>query len=255
MKVGRRTTLGLLSGIWVGSALPVVAATPAAPSKGEQILAQAAQNEKFTLVMFWRENNPLTHDIAKKLTAAAKARPERMTATSISVTDPLEKRLVDKFDVSRAPMPMVLAVAPNGAITGVYSKKFEDSDADHALVSPGMTECLKGLQAGKLVLIHWTRGTDAPLPKGIQDFRRDPDFQKRTEVVTLDMNDPEEKSLLQQLEIDVRQTKAPTVAFFAPPGVLIGTFSGNVAKIELARKLHDAGKCCDDPNCKHAKQR
>lgn len=252
MKLERRTALAVIAGIWTG--VPALAATPAA-SKGEQILAKAAQEDKFTLVMFWRENNDLTHAIAKKLTAAAKSRSDRMTATSISVTDAEEKRLVAKFDLSRAPMPMVLAIAPNGAITGVYSKKFDDSDADHALVSPGMTECLKALQANKLVLIHLRRSEGEKLPKGIADFSNDPDFLKRTAILTVDSNDPAESSLLKDLEIDVRKKQSPNVAFFAPPGVLIGTFSAQVAKAELAQKLHEAGKCCDDPNCKHANKK
>ena len=40
----------------------------------------------------------------------------------------------------------------------------------------------------------------------------------------------------------------------APPGVLVGKFTANVTMNEITTKLHAAGKCCDDPNCKHNKK-
>ena len=41
----------------------------------------------------------------------------------MNVGDPAEKALVEKFGVSRSPLPLTLAVAPNGAITGVFSQR------------------------------------------------------------------------------------------------------------------------------------
>ncbi len=38
--------------------------------------------------------------------------PDQAEVVAIDVTDPLEKATVNKFGVSRAPMPLILAVAP-----------------------------------------------------------------------------------------------------------------------------------------------
>jgi hypothetical protein len=36
--------------------------------------------------------------------------------------------------------------------------------------------------------------------------------------------------------------------------VLVGKFGPAVTKDEIAAALHAAGKCCNDPNCKHNKK-
>jgi hypothetical protein len=32
---------------------------------------------------------------------------------------------------------------------------------------------------------------------------------------------------------------------------MVGKFPATATKAQLASELHAAGKCCDDPNCKH----
>ena len=76
---------------------------------------------------------------------------------------------------------------------------------------------------------------------------------RRTVVVRLATGDPAEARFLQQLQINPQDAK-PYVALLAPPGVLVGRFYANVTKDQLAAKLHAAGKCCDDENCKHNKK-
>ena len=53
------------------------------------------------------------------------------------------------------------------------------------------------------------------------------------------------------MEIDPAAFSGSTVVVLAPPGVLVGKFPATATAAEIAAKLHAAGKCCDDPNCKH----
>ena len=57
-------------------------------------------------------------------TAMAKM-TDRADSTAIYAADPAEKPIVDKFAVRGAPMPLVLAIAPTGAATRAFPKKFE----------------------------------------------------------------------------------------------------------------------------------
>ena len=50
---------------------------------------------------------------------------------------------MDKFGVSRAPMPLVLALAPNGAITKGFPIKFDEKQLREGFVSPCTAKCLK----------------------------------------------------------------------------------------------------------------
>ena len=45
---------------------------------------------------------------------------------AVNITDALEKAIVAKFDLSGDPMPLVLTIAPDGAITGGFPTKFEE---------------------------------------------------------------------------------------------------------------------------------
>ena len=53
--------------------------------------------------------------------------------------------------MSRAPMPLVLAIAPNGAITGGFPTRFEEEQLLGAFATPGTQKVIKSLQEGKLV--------------------------------------------------------------------------------------------------------
>ena len=44
------------------------------------------------------------------------------------------------------------------------------------------------------------------------------------------------------------------IVVLAPPGVLVGKYQGTVSTEQIATDLHAAGKCCNDPNCKHNKK-
>ena len=65
------------------------------------------------------------------------------------------------------------------------------------------------------------------------------------------MDDPAEVAFLEQLKIDPGTVRGSTTAFLAPPAVLVGKYGPAATKNEMAAALHAAGKCCNDPNCKH----
>src|SRR5262245_16766455 len=104
-------------------ALLVIAGNPAARaernlpiSPGQQVLTTAAAEQKYTFFVFYRDNGPATQTMAQTVKRGIDARSDRAIVAYIQVTNPAEKALVDRFDVSRAPMPLTVAVAPTGAM-------------------------------------------------------------------------------------------------------------------------------------------
>jgi hypothetical protein len=161
--------------------------------------------------------------------------------------------LVTKFGIDRSPVPLVLAFAPNGAITKGLPVKFDEKQLFQAFVSPGTANCLKALQARKLVLLSvQSRSPDVrevSLQQGVADFASDPRYASATEIVVIDPADPAETSFLQDLQVDPRTATSVTV-FMAPPGSVVGKFDGAVTKEQLVAKLQTAqsnpcagGKC------------
>ena len=96
---------------------------------------------------------------------------DKAEAVEIQVADPAEGPIVARYDVSRAPMPLVLAIAPNGAITKGLPTQFDEDQLRQAFVSPCTAECMKALQAHKLVLLcvgpASPQGKQVSLPKGV----------------------------------------------------------------------------------------
>ena len=213
--------------------------------------ADAQAEPKFTFILFSKENNANTQRVATELASSLGRWPQRAEWTTISITDPANREIVDRYQVGRAPMPLVLCVASNGAVTGAMTGRVTDQQVDSALVTPTMTRCMKSLQAGKTVVVHVKSDDAVPLPAGAEAFLADPAFKERATTESYVVNDPAEARFLKDMEIDPATFDGSTVVVLAPPGVLVGKFPATVTADEIAAKLHAAGKCCDDPNCKH----
>jgi hypothetical protein len=213
--------------------------------------AGAPVEPKFTFILFSKENNANTQRVAADLASSLGRWPQRAEWTAISITDPANREIVERYQVGRAPMPLVLCVAPNGAVTGAMAGRVSDKQVDAAFVTPTMTRCMKSLQAGKIVAVHVKSDDAVPLPAGTEMFLADPAFQNRATTESYVINDPAEARFLRDMDIDPATFDGSTVVVLAPPGVLVGKFPATATAAEIAAKLHSAGKCCDDPNCKH----
>ncbi len=98
--------------------------SPADPSagtgKGMAAIKQAADAGKYLFVFFSKADDDQTLAMRKVFDKAMEKVADRAQSVAVNITDASEKAIVDKFDLSRAPMPLVLAMAPNGAITGGF---------------------------------------------------------------------------------------------------------------------------------------
>jgi hypothetical protein len=240
-------------------ALASISGAPSLAQEGPRVAnlpsqPQAAEaGPKFTFLLFWKENNAATQAMATTLKSGLPTRPQQTEWTAVNVTDPANKELVERYKVSRAPMPLLMCVADNGAITGAVPDRINDKTIDKLLVTPTMTQCMKALQDGKLVLVHVKADDQAVVPKGATDFAADPSFKDRTTMVSFHRDDPSEKRFLADMQIDAK-SQGSLVSLLAPPGVLVGKYADGISKDQIAAELHAAGKCCDDPNCKHNKK-
>jgi len=115
-------------------------------------IKQAADAGKYVFVFFSKTDDDQTLAMRKVFDKAMTKAADRARSIAVNITDASEKPIVDKFDLSRAPMPLVLAMAPNGAITGGFPTKFEEQQLLDAFATPGTEKVMKSLQDGKLVL-------------------------------------------------------------------------------------------------------
>lgn len=215
-------------------------------------LQQARQAGQFTFIVFYKDNTPPTQNMLQVVQQSIAGNPQQAILTTASMASPQGQALAEQFQVSRAPMPMTVAVAPNGAVTGLFPRQVAKANIDAAIVPPVMMECMKELQDQKLVFVCLTKSEQAAVPAGVRALQLDPMFKDRMALIGLNVEDTSEARLMQQLKVDAGQVQGPYAALIAPPGVLVGHFSATSTADQIAAAIHKAGKCCDDPNCKHA---
>lgn len=210
--------------------------------KGMEAIKQAGEAGKYLFLFFSKTDNDQTRAMRKVFDKAMEKVADRAQGVAIDVTDPSERAVVAKFDVGRAPMPLVLAMAPNGAITGGFPTKFEEQELLDAFATPCTQKAIKQLQEGKLVFVcvqnDKTKSNDAAM-QGIREFKADARFASATEIVMLDPADSAEASFLADLKIDPQTDEAVT-AFLVPPGSAIAEYKGATDKAELVTAIQKA---------------
>ena len=225
------------------------AAAPA--SRGMAAIGRAATAGKYLFIFFNKSDDEQTRSMRKVFESTMTTMAAKADSVEINATDPSEKEIVDRFKVSRAPMPLVLALAPNGAITAGLPNSFDAKQLMDAFVSPAMEKCLKALQERKLVLLCIQNGAtklNKEAMQGVQDFKADARFAQATEVVTLNPTDDAEGKFLSQLQVSPKPEEATTV-FLAPPAVVIFKTSGATAKENLVAALQAAMSSCGSGGC------
>jgi hypothetical protein len=218
--------------------------------QGMEALDKAAKSDKYEFVLFYRDDNDSMRTAASAVESAKRRATRKADWIAVNVNDPAEKDIVRRFNADRAPMPLVLAVAPNGAVTGSQIGIVDENKLVDAVVSKGTEQTLKALQQRKSVLLavqgRKTSDNSAAM-KGLQDFKADPKYGSATEIVTVDPSDHAESKFLSQLKIDPSTSVATTV-FLAPPGSAIATFQGATQKQQLVASLQATqsrgGGCC-----------
>jgi hypothetical protein len=224
-------------------------------SQGEGVglaaVAQAAQEKKYLFAFFWRDESSDTANMKKVFAEAMQKINDRANAIEVCVANASENGIVEKFDLNRAPMPLVLAIAPNGAIMGGFPQKFDEEKLLNAFGSPCTEQCMKTMQEGNLVLLcvqNKSTNSNEEAMKGVKEFAEDQRYASATRVVMLDPSDPAEKPFLTDLKIDPQTTEAIT-AFMAPPGSVIAEFKGATDKEGLIAALQKASTGCGPGGC------
>lgn len=234
-------------------AQPKASASAASPGEGKGMAAikQAADAGKYLFVFFSKADDEQTQAMRKVFDKAMEKASDRAQSVTVSITDSSEAAIVDKFDLSRAPMPLVLALAPNGAITGGFPTKFDEQQLLDAFATPGTEKVMKSLQEGKLVFVcvqnAKTKSNDAAM-QGVRDFKTDVRFASATEIVTLDPADKKEAGFLADLKVSPDIAEATTV-FVAPPGTALTRIEGATSKDGLVDVLSKANTSCGPGGC------
>ena len=237
---GSQTALSSPTGL--AHPVPAAKTAPATSPQGLPAVERAAAAGKTLFLYLHKAEDSQGLAKRKVFDAAMKSLGPRADSIAIDLRSPAEKGLIEKLELKRLPLPFVLALAPNGAVTGGFPIEFDEQKLRGALVSPAMASCLKALQDKKTVFLcvqNEQSKSHAEALAGIKAFRADPKSAATTEVVLLDPKDSAEAQTLERFKIEGEGAIALTV-LLKPPGTVAARFSGPTDKA----KISDAMKAC-----------
>lgn len=229
-------------------ASPVSVDAPLAlPTSGLGLAALSRTNtsNKYLFIFFHSGMNEAVQPLWAVFQSAMTQLPLKAEGIAVQITDPNEQEIVRRFDVSRAPMPLVLVVAPNGAIMGGFPQQFDESKLLGAIGTPAMEYVLKAVQQQRMVFVcaqnSLTQQNEAAL-LGVQEMRSDPAFAAAVDVIVVDPSNPEEARFLNQLQLIPNHPVAQT-ALIVPPGSPAGKWTGATSKALILAQLQTSGAC------------
>jgi len=216
------------------------------------IATHEAENEnRYIFIFFYKDQSEKTVRLEKIFDQAMQGLSAQAKSIKVNINEPSQQSVVEKFNLKRSPMPLVIVLAPNGAVTGGFYA-FDEALLTDAITSVGAAKCLRALQDRKLVILclqnAHTSNNESVL-KEIKDFKEDARFANATEIVVIDPLNPEEQKFLGQFSIDAQSKEAITL-LISPPAEVIGTYDGSVTKDQLITDLQKATSgCCGPGGC------
>jgi len=216
-----------------------------AVSEGMEAIDAASIADKHIFIFFWKADDDQYKKMFPIFKSAMKNIGEAAHSISVDITTPEEAPLVKEYGLSRMPMPLVLALAPNGAVSGCYPLNFDEKSLRQGITSSGLATCLKALQDRKLVLLC-VQDESMPAAKSVisaaKGFKANPQYGAATVVININPTDESEQKLLGSLKIDPKTTKVVTV-LLAPPGRSVARFEGPVTTEQIVAKIKASSTC------------
>lgn len=209
---------------------------------GSFAIEKSSQEDRHLFIFFYKDRSDKTLKAKEIVDQVAKKLKGKANFVNVMLNDPDESDLIEKFDLKHAPLPLVMVIAPNGAVVGGFSSKFSKEKMIDSLASPKMAKCLKALQDKKFVFVCMQNSKTKNLEKsmkGVLEFKSDPRFAKSVEIVTIDPLDTDEYKFLSQLSVDTRLPQLVTI-LLAPPGKIIGNYKGATNKEKFINDLNEA---------------
>jgi hypothetical protein len=221
--------------------------------KGLEALQKSQKAGSYTCLVFVKSDDANSQTVSTAVKTLAGKQSKKMEYIGVKATDATEADIIKKFgiDVKRSPMPLVLIVAPNGAVTSSFIKVPSEAKLKAAVVSDNEAKLIKGIQDGKNVVVcicnDKTAEKDEAL-KGVDEYVVDK--ASNAVKVTIDPDAEVDKDLLKKMEINKTPEKATSVLFYK--GRLAATFKGKTTKkqfTDAVKKASSQGCGCGPGGC------
>jgi hypothetical protein len=219
----------------------------ASPSAGstQDDLKDAARDGKVAFILV-TEPGATGVGQARSLIRDATGQVENSVLIEMDRVDAANADLVARYRLSGAPVPLILVVAPNGALAGgLPAAKATAERLVKMVPTPMKAEILHAIQAGKAVFVVSSR---AGMESTVEAMRKCAAAcgQLTTDAVTIqiDLDDDKELPFLTQLKVDPA-SKEPVTLVINKGGQISGSFTGALQVTDLVQAAtKKVGGCC-----------
>lgn len=221
----------------IAAALPGLGAYAASPAA--QAIAAASRQNQYSIVTFYKKNDAAS---TKMLADAKKLQSKYAKQTDLVPVDVGSKAnqdVISRYGADRSPIPLTIVIAPNGAVTAGYPTEIKKMDLSSAFVSHGMAEVMKAMQDGKLAAVCFQNSKTKHNSESLaaaNGLNKQAKFRGVVEVIKVDPSDAGEAKLVKACKADDDAASAQ-LAIIAPPGKLVGKFSGATTSESVAASL------------------
>lgn len=230
---------------WYGTAVCCAAVMLSAAVCSEPLEDIAAATGKTVFVLV-SEPGAAGVDAAKTMIGQVMAGVPSAQLIEVDRADMANKAFVAQYRLLAAPVPLVMVIAPNGALGGGLPTAQATPEIIAKLIpTPKKAEALKALQAGKAVFVTASRKGMAA-ESGVMSACAAACGQMagKSAAVQIDLDDPAESAFIQELKLKP-EIAQPTTVVINTQGQITGAFNGPVevgSLVQAATKK--AGGCC-----------
>lgn len=227
------------------------AATANRPNSATEAMESVRTNKHYLCLLFYNSKDDLYQVMEETVTNFQDKSPEGIQIYEALVTELKEADVVKKFGINRAPLPVALIFAPNGAITGGFPQKITQEQLAKCIVPELIMNVLKSVQSNKVALVLLQNNQtkfNAEVTQAATDFASDERLNGFVDIIKQNPDNSEINDFLAQCKLDHKITDA-TAVLIVPPGQIGGVYSGKITKDTIIAGLAacSAGSGCCGP--------
>jgi hypothetical protein len=209
------------------------------PKSAQEAIEAAKKQNQYLFLLFYDQKNDSLKAMETVVKTFINKSPQKIITYKALTTDNKEADIVAKYGINRAPLPVVLTFAPNGAITGGFPQKVDESQLKQCFVADITMRILKTLQEQKIALIMLQNEKttfNQESTAAANDFANDSRVKGYVDLMKIDPDDPKNKDFLNQCKLNW-QNKEATIVLIVPPNKLGGIYPGKTTKDALIQGL------------------
>lgn len=204
-----------------------------------EAISTAQSNEQYLFLMFYENKGDAAKTMEKVVNSFKGKAADKILFHKTLTTDDKEKDIIVKYGINRAPLPVILVFAPNGAITGGFAQKVTEKELKGSIVSDLVMEILKTVQERKIALVLLQNSKtefNKESLKAAQEFSDDSRLKGFVNIIKADPDNSKNNTFIENLQLKEKISEAITV-FIVPPSTIAGVFKGKITKDTLLAAL------------------